>query len=157
MTDAPPKRKRWAPKAPLPPLAPGEVRLLSGGNPQVPKGDGPVPVGAYIAAMPGWKRAVGQGIDALVAEVVPEAARAVRWNTPFWGLPGRGWFLSLSCTTGYVKVAFHPGADLDPPPPVASKHPHVRYLHIAEGAGPDEAQFAAWLRQAAALPGDPLF
>lgn len=157
MTDAPPKRKKWVPKGPLPSLVPGELRLLTGGNPQVPKGDGPGPVAAYIAAMPGWKRAVGERIDALVTATVPGAARAVRWNTPFWGMPGLGWFLSLSCTTGYVKVAFHRGAALDPPPPVASRHPGMRYLHVTEAEGLDEAQLAAWLRRAAALPGDPLF
>lgn len=157
MTDTPPKRRRWVPKGPLPPLAPGEARLLTGSNPQVPRGDGPGPVAGYIAAMPGWKRAVGERIDALVARAVPDAARALRWNAPFWGVPGQGWFLSLSCTAGYVKVAFHNGAALDPPPPVASRHPDLRYLHITEGATLDEARFADWLRQAAALPGERLF
>ncbi|HMO07460.1 MAG TPA: DUF1801 domain-containing protein [Paracoccaceae bacterium] len=150
-------RKRWVPKSPLPPLAPGEVRLLAGGNPQVPKGDGPGPVAAYIAAMPGWKRAVGERLDALVVAAAPGAARAVRWNAPFWGTPGKGWFLSLSCTTQYVKVAWHSGADLVPMPPVASKHPRVRYLHLFEDDPVDADRIADWLVQAAGMPGDPLF
>lgn len=149
-------RKVWT-RRPLPPLAPGEVRLLSGGNPQIAKGDGPAPVAAYIAAMPGWKRGIGEGIDALVAEICPEALRAVRWNAPFWGLPGRGWMLSLSCLTRAVKVTFLRGTSLDPLPPVASKVAGVRYLHIDEGEAPDEAQFRDWLRQAAAIDGERLF
>lgn len=158
MTDSTsPPRKRWVPKAPLPPLAPGEVRLLTGGNPQVPKGDGPGPVAAYIAAMPGWKRPVAGAIDALVTKLIPDSVRAVRWNAPFWGMPGQGWFLSLSCTPGYVKVAFLRGAALDPPPPVVSKHPDVRYFHVTQEAELPAAQFADWLRQAAAQPGEPLF
>lgn len=149
-------RKRWTPK-PLPPLAPGEVRLLTGGNPQIEKGDGPAPVAAYIAAMPGWKRDVGARIDALVTEVCPDAARAVRWNSPFWGVPGRGWMLNLACVTAYVKVAFFKGTSLDPVPPVASKKDEIRYYHVFEQPGLDEAQFRDWLRQAAALPGEALF
>ena len=153
----PPRRPKWKPKTPLPPLAPGEVRLLTGGNPQIAKGDGPGPVAAYIAAMPGWKSAVGARIDSLVAEVCPEAARAVRWNAPFWGMPGRGWMLSLGCVTAYVKVSFLRGTLLDPMPPVGSKVPEVRYLHICEGDAPDDARFRDWLRQAAALDGARMF
>ena len=151
-----PARKAWRPKAPLPPLAPGEVRLLSGGNPQIAKADGAAPAQAYIAAMPGWKRALGETIDRLVAREVPDALRAVRWNSPFWGLPGRGWMLSLGCLDRYIKVCFHRGVDLVPPPPVASKVAGVRYLHVTE-TGLDEAQFTDWLRQAFARDGARLF
>jgi len=132
--------------------APGP-RLLSGGNPQIPKGDGDAPVRAYIAAMPGWKRAVGEHLDALVAEVVPEVRRAVRWNSPFYGVEGRGWFLSAHSFTRYVKVTFLNGAHLDPPPPEPSKDPGTRYLHIGEGGVDDEGRLREWIRQAAALPG----
>ncbi|MBW7922989.1 MAG: DUF1801 domain-containing protein [Rubellimicrobium sp.] len=147
----------WQPKAPLPPLAPGEVRLLTGGNPQISKGDGPGPVVAYIAAMPGWKRAVGQRIDALVTETCPDARRAVRWNTPFWGMPGRGWFLTVNCATHYVKVGFLVGSRLVPLPPVDSKHRTVRYLHLHENEVIDEARFRDWLVQAARIDGDRMF
>jgi hypothetical protein len=160
MTDASPRPARTprqragAPPAPTPT---GQPRLLTGGNPQIPKGDGAAPVLAYIAAMPGWKRDIGARIDALVAEVAPEATRAVRWNVPFWGMAGRGWMLSLSCTTRYVKLAFLTGADLSPPPPVASRVPRVRYLHILQDEPIDLAQLADWSAQAFAQPGDPLF
>lgn len=149
-------RKVWKPK-PLPPLAPGEVRLLTGGNPQIAKGDGPGPVAAYIAAMPGWKRGVGERIDALVAETCPGAAKAVRWNSPFWGVPGRGWMLNLSCVERYVKVAFFKGTALQPMPPVESRKDDIRYYHVFEDAGLDEAQVRDWLRQAAAIDGQRLF
>ena len=160
MTDQPsdPKRKpKWKPKAPLPPLAPGEVRLLTGGNPQIPKGDGDGPVQAYIAAMPGWKTAVGARIDALVTQTVPGARRAVRWNAPFWGIEGQGWILSLCCVARYVKVTFLKGTSLNPLPPVDSKVPNVRYLHIFEDQPLDEAQFTDWLRQAKRIGGDAIF
>ena len=150
-------RPKWKPKGPLPPLAPGEVRLLTGGNPQIAKGDGAGPVRAYIAAMPGWKQAVGARIDALVSRECPGAARAVRWNAPFWGMPGRGWMLSLGCVTGYVKVSFLRGTALEPLPPEGSRVPAVRYLHIPEDGPPDEEQFRDWLRQAAAMEGERLF
>ena len=129
-------------------------RLLSGGNPQIAKGYGDAPVQAYIAAMPGWKRAVGQRIDALVVAAAPDVAKAVKWNSPFYGRDGDGWFLSLHCFDRYVKLAFFRGARLDPPPPVASKQPEVRYVHIHEGDAVDEAQLTDWIRQAAALPGE---
>ncbi|MDG2530562.1 DUF1801 domain-containing protein [Caulobacter endophyticus] len=133
------------------------VKLLSGGNPQIPKGDGDGPVQAYIAAMPGWKRQVGERIDAVVAREVPGVRKAVRWNSPFYGAPdGEGWFLSLHCMTKYVKVAFFKGAALEPPPPGPSKQANVRYLDIYEDRGWDEARFADWVRQAAALPGEKL-
>lgn len=155
MTDGKPK-PRWVPK-PLPPLAPGEVRLLTGGNPQIAKGDGPAPVAAYLAAMPGWKRPVGERIDALVTGVCPDALRAVRWNAPFWGRAGQGWILSLSCVTRYVKVAFFKGTALHPMPPVASKKDEIRYLHIHEDEALDDAQLRDWLQQAFDLPGAKLF
>lgn len=127
--------------------------LLAGGNPQVAKGDGDAPVQAYVAAMPGWKRAVGERLDALIARSVPEVRKAVKWNSPFYGLDGHGWFLSFHCYTAFVKVAFFRGASLQPPPPGASKQPEVRYLDIREADAIDEAQLVDWIRQAAALPG----
>ena len=127
--------------------------LLSGGNPQIAKGDGDAPVQAYIAAMPGWKRAAGRRLDALVTRAVPGVRKAVRWNSPFYGGEGRGWFLGFHCFTRYIKLTFFDGAKLDPPPPVGSKDPNVRYLHIHEEDEIDEARLADWIRQAAALPG----
>ena len=128
-------------------------KLLAGGNPQIAKGDGDAPVQAYVAAMPGWKRAVGERLDALIARSVPEVRKTVKWNSPFYGLDGRGWFLSFHCYTAFVKVAFFRGASLQPLPPGASKQPEVRYLDIREGDAIDEAQLADWIRQASALPG----
>ena len=127
--------------------------LLAGGNPQVAKGDGDAPVQAYVAAMPGWKRAVGERLDALIARSVPEVRKAVKWNSPFYGLDGHGWFLSFHCYTAFVKLAFFRGASLQPPPPGASKQPEVRYLDIREADAIDDAQLADWIRQAARLPG----
>jgi len=127
--------------------------LLAGGNPQVAKGDGDAPVQAYVAAMPGWKRAVGERLDGLIARSVPDVRKAVKWNSPFYGLDGRGWFLSFHCYTAFVKVAFFRGASLRPLPPGASKQPDVRYLDIREDDAIDAAQLADWIRQAAALPG----
>jgi hypothetical protein len=127
--------------------------LLAGGNPQIPKGDGDGPVQAYIAAMPGWKRDVGRRLDELIVRTVPDVRKAVRWNSPFYGVEGRGWFLNVHCFTRYVKVAFFRGASLDPPPPGASKQEGVRYLDIHEGEAVDEAQLADWVRQASRLPG----
>jgi hypothetical protein len=129
-------------------------KLLSGGNPQIPKGEGDGPVQAYIAAMPGWKRDVGRRLDTLIEEAVPGVRKAVKWNSPFYGGEGEGWFLSLHCFAKYVKVAFLRGASLDPVPPVASKHEAVRYFHIHEEEAWDEAQFAAWVKQASRLPGE---
>lgn len=130
--------------------------LLSGGNPQIPKGDGEAPVQAYLDAMPGWKGEIGRLLDSIVVETVPEVQKAVRWNSPFYGVEGQGWFLSFHCFDKYVKVTFHNGSSLDPQPPVDSKHPAVRYLHVFE-EGLDVARFADWVRQASALPGDELF
>jgi hypothetical protein len=127
--------------------------LLSGGNPQIAKGDGDAPVQAYIDAMPGWKRDVGRRLDALVMDVVPHARKAVRWNSPFYGVDGSGWFLSYHCFTRYVKVTFLNGASLDPLPPEASKDPHTRYVHIHEDGVIDDERMVAWIRQASSLPG----
>ena len=132
---------------------PGEPVLLAGGNPQIAKGEGDAPVQAYIAAMPGWKRDLGRRLDALIVATVPGVSKAVKWNSPFYGVEGQGWFLNFHCFTRYVKVAFFRGAALDPPPPGASKHPDVRYLDIHEDDRLDETQLASWIRQAAALPG----
>ena len=130
------------------------VRLLAGGNPQIAKGEGDPVVQSYIAAIPGWKRDVGQRLDALIAAAVPDVRKAVRWNSPFYGRDGDGWFLSFHCFARYVKVAFFRGSSLRPTPPVASKHPEVRYLHVHAAEGFDELQFTDWVRQAAALPGE---
>jgi hypothetical protein len=128
------------------------VKLLSGGNPQIAKGDGDAPVKAYINAMPGWKRDLGERLDKLIVRTVPNVKKAVKWNSPFYGIEGRGWFLSLHVYTRYVKVAFFRGTSLRPVPPGASTHKEVRYVDIHEGEF-DEAQMAAWVKQAAALPG----
>ncbi len=128
--------------------------LLSGGNPQIAKAYGDVPVQAYIAAMPGWKSDVGRRLDALIVRTVPGVHKAVKWNSPFYGIEGQGWFLSYHCFTKYVKVAFFRGASLRPLPPGESKQKDVRYLDIHEGDQLDEAQFAAWLKQASQLPGE---
>jgi hypothetical protein len=127
-------------------------RLLAGGNPQIAKAEGDAPVQAYIAAMPGWKRDIGRRLDALIVRTVPRVRKAVKWNSPFYGVEGQGWFLSFHTFTNYVKVAFFRGSSLNPAPPGTSKHQEVRYLDIREGEF-DEAQTAAWIRQAAALPG----
>ena len=129
-------------------------RLLSGGNPQIPKGDGDAPVQAYIAAMPGWKRDVGRRIDAIVGRAVPGVRKAVKWNSPFYGAPGQeGWFLSFHVFTRYVKITFFRGTSLRPVPPGSSKHPEVRYLDIHEGQL-DEEQLTGWVEQASKLPGE---
>ncbi|HET6900168.1 MAG TPA: DUF1801 domain-containing protein [Vicinamibacteria bacterium] len=127
-------------------------KLLAGGNPQIAKGEGDAPVQAYIAAMPGWKRDVGRRLDAVIVRTVPGVRKAVKWNSPFYGVEGRGWFLNFHTFAKYVKVAFFRGASLRPVPPGASKHEEVRYLDIHEG-DLDESQLVAWIRQAAALPG----
>lgn len=128
-------------------------RLLSGGNPQVAKADGDAPVQAYIAAMPGWKRELGERLDSIIERTVPHVCKAVKWNSPFYGVEGQGWFLSFHVFTQYVKVAFFKGAALRPLPPGASKSEDTRYLNIREGDELNEAQFAEWVKQAAALPG----
>lgn len=131
----------------------GAPVLLTGGNPQIAKGDGDAPVQAYIAAMPGWKRAVGERLDALIERAVPGVRKAVKWNSPFYGIEGNGWFLGVHCVAKYVKVAFFRGTSLQPMPPVESKNEGTRYLHIHEGEAIDEELVAGWIRQAAALPG----
>lgn len=128
-------------------------RLLSGGNPQIPKGDGDAPVQAYVAAMPGWKSDVGHRLDALVVRAVPDVQKGVRWNSPFYGMEGRGWFMCFHCFTKYVKVTFLRGASLRPPPPVGSKDKHTRYFHVHEGDPIDDDLVASWIRQASELPG----
>jgi hypothetical protein len=130
--------------------------LLSGGNPQIAKADGDAPVQAYIAAMPGWKRDLGQHLDALIVRTVPGVRKAVKWNSPFYGVGDQGWFLSFHCFTKYVKVTFFRGTSLRPIPPGESKHKEVRYLDIHEGAELDEVQLAAWVKQASQLPGERL-
>ncbi len=134
-----------------------KVVLLAGGNPQIAKADGDAPVQAYIAAMPGWKRDVGRHLDRLIARTVPDVRKAVKWNSPFYGAAGlreeSGWFLSFHCFTKYVKIAFFRGASLRPAPPGSSKQKDVRYLDIHEDDEFDEAQIAAWVKQAARLPG----
>ncbi len=127
--------------------------LLAGGNPQIAKSDGDAPVQAYIAAIPGWKKSVGRSLDALIVRTVPGVRKAVKWNSPFFGLEGQGWFLSFHCFTKYVKVAFFRGASLRPLPPGKSKNKNTRYLDIREGDKLNEAQMATWVQQAAALPG----
>ena len=155
------KPRKAAPKAAKPrkaaPKKSGKVAqpaLLSGGNPQIAKGYGDAPVQAYIAAMPGWKGDVGRRLDALIVRTVPNVYKSVKWNTPFYGIEGQGWFLGFHCITKYVKVAFFRGTSLSPVPPVESKQKEVRYLHIHEGDQLDEAQFAAWVKQASQLPGE---
>jgi hypothetical protein len=136
------------------PLAGAKPTLLSGGNPQIAKGDGDAPVQAYIAAMPGWKRDVGRRLDALIVRTVPNVRKAVRWNSPFYGIEGQGWFLGVHCITKYVKLAFFNGTSLRPAPPVESKQKGVRYFHIHEDDTIDEALMASWIRQASKLPGE---
>ncbi len=138
------------------------AKLLSGGNPQIAKADGDAPVQAFIRACPGWKQDVCRRLDALVTRIVPGVRKAVRWNTPFYGIEGQGWFLGFHCFTKYVKVTFLRGAGLRPLPPVESKDPNVRYVHVHDGdwerGGPlDEKLLESWIAQAAAQPGDPFF
>ena len=131
---------------------PGKVRLLSGGNPQIPKADGDAPVQAYIAAMPGWKSDLGRRLDALIERAAPEVVKAVRWNSPFYGTRETGWFLNVHCFARHVKVTFFRGASLHPLPPHRGKDPDARWVNIEEGAL-DDAQMEAWVKQAAALEG----
>ena len=130
-----------------------EPKLLSGGNPQIPKGDDDGPVSEYLAAMPGWKQVVGEKLDEIIAREVPAVRKAVRWNTPFYGVEGQGWFLGFHCFTKYVKVSFLNGSELSPLPPVVAKYEKVRYFHIFENEEFDEKLLAKWIRQASELPG----
>jgi hypothetical protein len=145
------KPHKAAPKSPSRKIA--KPRLLSGGNPQIAKADGDAPVRAYIEALPGWKRDVGRRLDALIVRTVPNVRKAVRWNSPFYGIEGRGWFLGLHCLAKYIKLAFFRGTSLRPLPPVESKQEDVRYIHIHEDDQLDEEQLASWIRQASELPG----
>jgi hypothetical protein len=145
------KRGQKSKRAPLKANAQGVV-LLSGGNPQIAKGDGDAPVKAYIAAMPGWKQALGRRLDSIIERTVPEVRKAVKWNSPFYGVPGQGWFLAFHVFTNYVKVTFFRGSQLDPLPAGPSKDKNTRYYDIREDQF-DEAQFADWVKQAAAIPG----
>ncbi len=135
----------------------GKPVLLAGGNPRIAKADGDAPVQAYIAAMPGWKRDVGRRLDALIGRTVPGVRKAVRWNSPFYGIEGKGWFLGIHCLTRYVKVAFFRGTSLRPVPPVESKNEGTRYFHIHEDDVLDEELVARWVRQASALRGEDCF
>lgn len=128
--------------------------LLAGGNPQIAKGYGDEPVQAYIAAMPGWKQDVGRRLDALISQAVPGVRKAVKWNSPLYGMEEGRWFLGIHCMTKYVKVAFFRGADLRPPPPVGSKQAHVRYFHIHEDDRACDDHLADWVKQASRLPGE---
>ena len=156
-SEKPAKARKAAPKATAtksPAVADAKPTLLSGGNPQIAKGYGDAPVQAYIAAMPGWKSDVGRRLDAVIERAVPGVSKAVKWNSPFYGVGGQGWFLRFHCFTKYVKVAFFRGASLRPLPPGVSKQKEVRYLDLPENEQFDEAQFAAWVKQASELPGE---
>lgn len=132
----------------------GSTKLLSGGNPQIPKGYGQASVDAYIAAMPEWKHEVGLRLDALITQAVPKVRKAVKWNSPMYGLQDDLWFVSFHCFDKYIKLAFFRGTSLTPPPPVSSKTADTRYLHISPSEPLDEAQFTAWIEQASRLPGE---
>src|SRR6476620_9161084 len=161
MTKSKAKAKAKRPAKPVTKANPGtkraqSVKLLSGGNPQIAKADGDAPVQAYIAAMPGWKRDVGHHLDTLIVRTVPDVRKAVKWNSPFYGVGDQGdqgWFLSFHCFTKYVKVAFFRGTSLHPLPPGESKSKDTRYLDIHEDDQLDEVQLAAWVKQASLLPG----
>ena len=149
--NAVPKRKAKAGPKPIPRAK--APKLLAGGNPQIAKADGDAPVRAYIEALPGWKREIGRRLDAFIARTVPKVQKAVKWNSPLYGIEGQGWFLGVHTFKNYVKLAFFQGTSLRPMPPGASKGKHTRYLDLREGEPLDEAQLAKWLKQAAALRG----
>jgi hypothetical protein len=128
-------------------------RLLAGGNPQIPKGDGDAPVQAYLDAMPGWKSEVGHRLDELIEQAVPGVVKAVKWNQPLYGVEGQGFFVSFRCFANYLKLTFFRGAELDPLPPVGFKDPDARALHIHDDDELDEGQLVRWFEQAAAIPG----
>ena len=132
-------------------------KILSGGNPQIPKGDGDGPVQDYIAAMPGWRSDFGRRLDALIVEVVPDVRKGVRWNTPFYGVEGQGQFMSFSATNKGVQLAFYNGTSLDPVPPKPSKVEGTRYLDLVEEDGFDEEQLRSWIEQASGLPGSDMY
>ena len=130
-----------------------KVVLLSGGNPQIARAEGDAPVQAYIAAMPGWKRDIGRRLDEIIVRTVPNVHKAVKWNSPLYGIEGQGWFLSVHCFTKFVRVAFFRGRSLSPLPLGESKQKEVRYLDIREDTPFDEAQLVNWVKQASGLPG----
>ena len=132
----------------------GTPRLLAGGNPQIPKGEGDAPVQAWIAAIPDWKQASARTLDALIVAAVPGVRKAVKWNSPLYAARGDGWFLSMHCYARYIKVAFFRGRSLSPIPPEASKSQDTRYLHVFEDVPLDEKQFTRWVKQASRLPGE---
>ena len=144
---------KTAPKTKAKTKAPKAKKILAGGNPRIPKAEGDEPVQAYIATLPGWKRDIAQRLDALIARTVPNVSKAVKWNSPFYGVEGQGWFLSFHTFTRYVKVAFFKGAALKPKPPGASSGKDMRYLDIHQGDTFEEAQIAKWVKQAVKLPG----
>ncbi len=152
----PSSKKRAARRGSKQPTSNGEPRLLSGGNPQISKGEGDAPVQAYIAAMPEWKRGLGERLDDLIVRAVPAVHKAVKWNQPFYGNEGDGWFVAFRCYTKYVQLSFFRGTSLDPVPPKGSKHPEVRYLDIHEDDDLDEPQLTSWIEQASKLPGEKL-
>ena len=154
MADKTPKKSAKAAKKPAAKRVAAKPKLLSGGNPQIAKGYGDAPVQDYIAAMPGWKCDVGRRLDALIGRTVPNVDKAVKWNSPFYGIEGEGWFLGIHCFTKYIKVAFFRGTSLRPVPPGTSKQKDVRYLDIHEDDPLDEAQIADWVKQASQLPGE---
>jgi hypothetical protein len=140
-------RAKTVPEPETPPV------LLSGGNPRITKADGDAPVRAYIAAMPGWKRKLGERLDALVVQAVPDVRKAVKWNSPFYGSQDGGWFLSFHCFAHSVKVTFFNGTLLHPLPPGESKQAGIRYLDVREGDELNDSRFSAWAAQASKLPG----
>ena len=148
------KAKKKSAKKTARPRVAGKPKLLSGENPQIAKGHGDAPVRAYIAAIPGWKRDVARRVDAIVSRAVPGVRKAVKWNSPLYGVEAQTWFLSMHYFTRYVKVAFFRGASLSPLPPGESTQKHVRYLDIHEHDLLDEAQLAAWVKSASELPGE---
>jgi len=152
-TSSSPSAGKGLPRKAKPKAAPAKPALLAGGNPQIAKADGDAPVQAYIAAMPAWKRGVGRRLDGFIVRTVPGVRKAVKWNSPFYGVEGQGWFLTFHCFTKYVKVTFFRGTSLRPVPPGESKHTEVRYLDIHEDHQLDEEQMAWWIRQAASIPG----
>lgn len=153
MTDKPSSRKPTGKAGQAGARKRGEPTLLSGGNPQIAKADGDAPVQAYIAAMPTWKREVGRLLDAIIVRTLPDVQKAVKWNSPLYGVQGDGWFLSFHCFAKYVKVTFFFGAALQPLPPGTSTQKLVRYLDIHEHDAIDSEQLASWVKQASELPG----
>jgi hypothetical protein len=149
------KKAAKRPTKARPPLKPNKdgVVLLSGGNPQIAKGEGDAPVQAYLAALPGWKSALGKRLDALIVRSVPRVQKCVKWNSPFYGIEGQGWFLAMHAFNEYLKLSFLRGSALKPLPPGPSKDKDTRYLDIREDDVLDEAQLVKWLEQAAAIPG----